>query len=574
MGTLLSQPQPALSSAAEAADTSLVLGLATFITNSHSVLSVNHLASPAAVETLSDLLSMSTEIQQLTLLSSLPAPLSLSRSQSLVSLFAGCGRRRFPGLFRTVAGALCPRIRVLKICSALFDADEANELCKALAPCTSICKFELARCEAETAGSWTGLATTIGRLRSLESLTLSENIGPLKGVTEELTRQELSPRLRKFKFRDLRVGEDGARAIARRTVMLRGLHVLELSDSWVEDKGLAAIVEALISGRCELRKLRLGGTGIGPDGATQVARLVRRVPMLRELDLSGNIISSVEACAAIGKSIACTKQLESLNLQICYMQPEHVSALLLPWHSGVRLRSLNLQSSPIGDPGAKTVSEYLLAGGGERLVRLLLGGDHITGSGGKELAKALGRLREISVLSLSANAFGPEAGAEMIDSIKPRYPMATLSVDTCQLGDLGAAAVGRFMLRVGCRQVTLQNNGLHAAGIKAIASAVASQPTASKIELLCLGENPDAGKEGAEAIAEGIIKPNNAVRVLVARVMGMGNEGMRLVADAVVKRKKGGELRVLQAVDNGCDEKTIGEIVEKIAGECEVETDF
>ena len=155
-----------------------------------------------------------------------------------------------------------------------------------------------------------------------------------------------------------KIGDDGARAIARALRGCEVLSVLDLSGNGIQDAGTKALSQALKS-CCKLQRLSLASNCMGPSGALAVAGVLKHVyKSLDTLDLSCNRLGDVGAvCLAGGlKHCSCLKQ---LHLNSNFVADYGAMALARCLQTCNQLTTLNLSDNEIGDSGALCLGNYL-----------------------------------------------------------------------------------------------------------------------------------------------------------------------------------------------------------------------
>ncbi len=514
--------------------------LASFVTNSDAVLMIERLDSAKSIVALFLLVATSKwEIERLEIQPELPAlPVKLGptvqRSGTIRGLVLGKRTAKCQGkpmLCRFAAAALGPRLERLTI----LCVEIRPGLGKALAQCASLTDLTIIGCDM----SYTSIGELtygIAAAQSLESVHFARN-DLMVYSAEGLINDALSklPHLIQLVLSIGKMDDKACEALAA-VPSLPKLRVLSLAEINMET--VSALLDKLPM-KCRWETLDLSSNRIHG----RLEELIIRAPLLCSLDISGNPIGEA-AAGVIGRTIGRAKVLRSLKLFYCRLGKAGTVALLKPMQ-GCPLESLSMNHNNAGDQGAKVVSDCL--GSKCKILNMVLEG--ITQQGAKELAKALRRASEIVSLNLTFNMIGLEGAVAVCDSLQGWQAMQELSLDDCRIGDAGAAAVARVMLRVGCRRVILSNNDINSSGVKALAEAAANSPVV--IELLQLSSNP-VGDEGAKSLAEKIIRPNRNVEELAVCWVEMGDEGRKAIESAVRARKAGGSLRKVEICCSSC----------------------
>ena len=149
----------------------------------------------------------------------------------------------------------------------------------------------------------------------------------------------------------------------------------------------------------QLEILNLSGCLLGDEGATEVAVSISNHPSLSSLDLSNNAIGNAGAIA-IAKALDENGSIEELNLAENAIDIAGAIriAVTLEIHS---LKSLILNSNPIGDAGVKALAKALEIN--PSLVILAIRDAKVGVEGGTELARVLETNQSLKILDISKN---------------------------------------------------------------------------------------------------------------------------------------------------------------------------
>lgn len=305
---------------------------------------------------------------------------------------------------------------------------------------------------------------------------------------------------------------------------------LNLCGNRLEDEGASAMVNAILRSprgiRCNLRELNLRGCGIGQAGGRKVvAELVAGSPRLTKLDLSENCIG--ETSRPLN-----ARSLEELDLVGCQLGPRGVESLLGKATRLPALKALRMGWNGAGDMGIRAIGRLLLRSGSGHIAlrELLVGHNDITEAGALELAGVLSRIYTLESIDLGENQIGARGATAILRVLAAMSasPMDTIRFRECEIGDVGAAAVALVISRRGCRFVLLSDNGISAAGAKAISDSVREcSATMSVLDLSC---NP-IGDVGVSYLLDGILaswqqnSQNRRVRELNIARTRMGVKG-------------------------------------------------
>lgn len=351
------------------------------------------------------------------------------------------------------------------------------------------------------------LVPWIGQLRTLESLKISGvkfSSANLEKLVEALKTLPLLSELcvRSAGFRS-NAGEPIGSLVA-----LGRVRKLDVSSNHFEDERFSAMVDAILDSpkrRCKLQELNLEDSKIGPAGATKVAELVASSPDLRVLNLTGNPAGD-EVAAAFRQGV---NSLREFSFRHCDLGGRGVGFLLNTLaRASPALNVLRMGENSVGDVGAREVARFVLSSGWRTLVELEMRDSGITETGAMELANAFAKAYTLKSLDMSANSIGPQGTAAVMDALTTAsaVPMNMLSFKLCDIMVDGISAVGRLIMRRGCRNLHLCLNRFNDAMVKAIADSVVV--SACIIEMLDISAN-NFGDKGVKYLLDKIMQQHN-----------------------------------------------------------------
>ena len=197
-----------------------------------------------------------------------------------------------------------------------------------------------------------------------------------------------------------RIGDDGARAIARALLGCEVLSVLDLSCNGVQDAGTEALSEALKS-CCKLQRLSLASNCMGPSGALAVAGVLKHVyKSLDTLDLSCNRLGDVGVVCLAGGLKHCNC-LNQLHLNNNFVGDDGAVALARCFQTCNQLTTLNLSDNVIGESGALCLGNCLKDC--SCLHTLRLNHNLISGCGAVSVAEGVKHCRCLHTLEIGWN---------------------------------------------------------------------------------------------------------------------------------------------------------------------------
>ncbi len=331
----------------------------------------------------------------------------------------------------------------------------------------------------------------------------------------------------------------------------RGCALLRLDVRSVElgDEGAAALAGGLI--KCfphgtnsVLQSLDLRICSIHEAGGMKVAELVATCPRLERIDISRNQIGE-RAGEALGKALhSVGVRLKYLDVSGCDLGRLGVAAVCRSLSKSTTSLMLNLAANATQKQSHKPALSTLLSNKSESRLSLILASFWLDNNEVTALSHALAKSRTLYSLKLKQNPL-LAAGVRTLIGALPRT-LQSLCLCGCEIGNEGAREVSALVRRGKLRLVNLcvKRNGIGPTGVAEIAGAVGGS---KEIRKLSLAENA-AGREGAEEIANRLIRPAGKLEVLDIRRMGM-NAGVTTIANAIAGRAKGCSLRKIRVYE-------------------------
>ena len=194
-----------------------------------------------------------------------------------------------------------------------------------------------------------------------------------------------------------RLGQDeGAAALAS---ALGAARELDLADNGLRDAGIASLAPALGTG---LGRLVLDCNGMSPDGARRLAAVLRRLPLLYELSLSGNKALGDEGATLVATPLVHSLTLQTLDLSDCSLSAEfgYVAAALV--EGSATLHTLILRGNKLAGRGATVVCKSL-AGPGRSLTYLDVSMNGLENDGCAVFSDMLSKNTSLLHLDMSGN---------------------------------------------------------------------------------------------------------------------------------------------------------------------------
>ncbi len=520
-------------------DLSALCGMTSFVTNSEEILKINRRLTPTEVSVLCSLLTSGAEIVHFDIQDEPPPGTGAQLSSAIFA--ASALRTLFLGKhdsYRCLRGLeLFRALAMISANSTLEQLTMHGLSINCWRECNPLEQFAALRSLTIRTGkscncSVPALVAGIAKLRTLESL----RIEGVRFTGEEI--EMLVEVLKGFPLvTDLGIchallDTKAGRPIGNLAALGR-IKKLDVSENNINDKAIAAMVDAILSRRRHsmLEELMLNRNIISSEGGQKVAELVARSPRLRILNLSYNDLGNTIPTLA--------PALENLNVMNCKLRPHGVESLLGRLHTFPVLHVLTIRDNRLGDTGARAIAQFILSSRGREFTELWVENCGILEGGALQLASVFAKAYEMRTISMSGNHIGPQGATAIIDALATAFtaPMDEIRFEGSRIRDAGAEAVGRLITRRGCKIVRLSHNKIHAAGAKAIADSVAV--SACAVQNLRLSDNP-LGGEGVKYLLDKITplkqQENRGVRKLDIATTKMGVEGAMAVKRAVEAR--------------------------------------
>ncbi|XP_051763882.1 NACHT, LRR and PYD domains-containing protein 12-like isoform X26 [Ctenopharyngodon idella] len=308
------------------------------------------------------------------------------------------------------------------------------------------------------------------------------------------------------------------------------LRELNLSDNIIGGPGLTLLSDGLKDPHCKLEKLRLWGCYITAEGCAALASALRSNSHLRELDLTWNKIGD-ECLMLLSDGLKDPHcKLETLKLFDCNITAEGCAALASALRSNSHLRELNLSGNIIGDGGLTLLSDGL-KDPHCKLEKLRLWGCNITAEGCAVLASALRSNSHLRELDLTDNKIGGGGLTLLSDGLKdPHCKLEKLRLEDCNITAEGCAALASALRSNShLRELDLTDNIIGGGGLTLLSDGL--KDPHCKLEKLRL-EDCNITAEGCAALASAL-RSNSHLRELDLTDNIIGGGGLTLLSDGL-----------------------------------------
>ncbi|XP_051763856.1 NACHT, LRR and PYD domains-containing protein 12-like isoform X23 [Ctenopharyngodon idella] len=389
---------------------------------------------------------------------------------------------------------------------------------------------ELGNCNI-TAEGCAALASALRSNSLLRELNLSDNIIGGPGLT--LLSDGLKDphcKLEKLRLWGCYITAEGCAALA--SALRSNSHLRELDLTWnkIGDECLMLLSDGLKDPHCKLETLKLFDCNITAEGCAALASALRSNSLLRELDLTGNIIGGggLTLLSDGLKDPHC--KLEKLWLSQCNITDEGCAALASALRSNSHLRELNLSGNIIGDGGLTLLSDGL-KDPHCKLEKLRLWGCNITAEGCAVLASALRSNSHLRELDLTDNKIGGGGLTLLSDGLKdPHCKLEKLRLEDCNITAEGCAALASALRSNShLRELDLTDNIIGGGGLTLLSDGL--KDPHCKLEKLRL-EDCNITAEGCAALASAL-RSNSHLRELDLTDNIIGGGGLTLLSDGL-----------------------------------------
>ncbi|KAL9635657.1 MAG: hypothetical protein Q9204_002546 [Flavoplaca sp. TL-2023a] len=196
--------------------------------------------------------------------------------------------------------------------------------------------------------------------------------------------------------------------------------------------------------------------------------------------------------------------------------PDHIGQLMTSLESNTFVRHFLLGNNIIGSSGATKIAAYLLRHPNQ-IETWYLAGNCIDAGSIKLLAERFITSTSITNVWLKRNPLGPSSIEFLATIITKTRHLRTLDLDQTELGDRGVTMLFHRLIVAYDPNIPLRHLYLNATGIGVTACALIAEYLGMgdcPLVSLYMSNNP-IGDDGASALAEGLIKNRNLVRLSI-----------------------------------------------------------
>ncbi|KAL9032171.1 MAG: hypothetical protein Q9180_006654, partial [Flavoplaca navasiana] len=196
--------------------------------------------------------------------------------------------------------------------------------------------------------------------------------------------------------------------------------------------------------------------------------------------------------------------------------PNHIGQLMISLERNTFVRHFLLGNNIIGPSGARKIAAYLLRHPNQ-IETWYLAGNCIDADSIKLLAERFITSTSITNVWLKRNPLGPSSIESLARIITKTRHLRTLDLDQTELGDRGVTMLFHRLIVADDPDISLRHLYLNATGIGVTACALIAEYLGMgdcPLESLYMSNNP-IGDDGASALAEGLVKNRNLVRLSI-----------------------------------------------------------
>ena len=310
-----------------------------------------------------------------------------------------------------------------------------------------------------------------------------------------------------------RLCDAGATHLADLLAASCSLTSLDVGSNKVHEKGACAMA-AMLSVNTGLRTLVLSHNSFGDEGAADLAQALRMNTTLTRLDLAGTSLGD-DAGSALAEALCANTTLRALDLDSNWLTDAFAAAAASSFLSGGREREGGgLSPAPTKAKTGTKASRVVSVGGcGAGVECLRLAGNDISSTGADWIARAVQGSTALTTLDLSRNRVGDHGAVSLANAIvaNDHGTLRHLSLDGCGVRDEGVAALARALKNInkrGCALGCLSLCGNEVSDAGAVLLAAALQHRLAKgddsLQQIDLSDNAAVGKRGALAMARAL----------------------------------------------------------------------
>ncbi|XP_073687070.1 leucine-rich repeat-containing protein 31 [Garra rufa] len=275
----------------------------------------------------------------------------------------------------------------------------------------------------------TALGEALDCIPLIEVLDLSWNVGVGAGNFRHFA-EHLQPQstLKELRLVDCQLSETDITALSEALPMLSSLEELDLSNNKLPIKAMENFTSSLGS-TPQLKTLKLSMCGLTKDSLSILGQAFRSISALEHIDLSCNKEAG-GGLTTLATNLVLLPHLTSLDMHLCCLTKEDVSALVQAAPSLKELRELDLSSNKsVGD----ALQDLLQALPLSQITKLPLNNCALSTHACHALATAMQMLKQLESLNLSWNKCVGENLRQFLEPLQPDCKLQELRLSSCNL---------------------------------------------------------------------------------------------------------------------------------------------
>ncbi|MBN3321041.1 NLRC5 protein, partial [Atractosteus spatula] len=299
------------------------------------------------------------------------------------------------------------------------------------------------------------LSSVLPQLRNLRKLSLESKLtsaAEIALLAEGLAR---CPGLGSLNFSHSTMGDDGAQALAKVFPQLPRLTAINLS-------------------QC---------SGVSTAGGLELVRGLCQCPCLQEIDLN-SIQLDDSGLFCLTEGLLRMESVKKLNLNKIVSSSEGRSARVLGLLSSMktcRIEEIEVNGIRMGDSGVLELCRHIPLW--ERLRRISLSDNQISGAGGQQLIEALSSCRLLQEIHLANNSLGDTAALKLAGVLRAMTHLKVLNLQSNRIGPEGGGQLCRALSFCGnLEEISLSENQIEAKGTLQLSEALVQMKSLRKLE--------------------------------------------------------------------------------------------
>ncbi|XP_006877048.1 PREDICTED: ribonuclease inhibitor [Chrysochloris asiatica] len=337
-------------------------------------------------------------------------------------------------------------------------------------------------------------------------------------------------KIRKLSLQNCSLTAAGCTELPRVLRSLPTLRELHLSDNPLGNEGLQLLCEGLRDPQCRLERVQLEFCNLNAQGCEMLAGVLQARASLKELVLSNNELGQAGVQALCRGLLAAAAPLEILKLSSCGVTAANCKELCSIVATKHCLRELDLGDNQLGDEGLATLCPGLLSPS-SRLRTLWIWECGFSAEGCKSLSGILRAKESLRELSLAGNELGDQGAKLLCEALRePACRLESLWVKSCGLTDACCQDFSTMLAQNRrLQELQLSNNKLGDLGVQLLCQGLGQPGTT--LRALWLGDC-EVTDSGCTTLAS-LLLSNHSLRELDLSNNCMGDPGVLQLAESI-----------------------------------------